>query len=70
MKSITFANNLSRRFNYKNNINKKICFFTLQNKLKSIIIMIVKLKSIFTCNITKIFKSTFVKNIKISQIKI
>ena len=69
-KNINFANNLSKRFNYKNDVNNKICLFTLQNKLKNIIIVIVNLKSILTRNVIKTFKLTFVKNVETSQVKI
>ena len=51
-------------------MNNEICLLTLQNKLKNIIIAIVNLKSIFTRNVTKTFKSAFVKNVEISQIEI
>ena len=51
-------------------MNNKIYFFTLQNKLKNIIIVIVNLKSIFTRNVMKMFKSTFVEDVETSQIKI
>ena len=68
--NIDFANVFSKRFNYKNNVNDEICFLTLQNKLKNIIIIIINLNSIFTCNVTKTFESTFVKNVEISSIKI
>ena len=51
-------------------MNDKICLFTLQNKLKNIIIVIVNLRLIFTHNATKTFESTFVENVNISQIKI
>ena len=51
-------------------MNDKICLFTLQNKLKNIIIMIVNLRSIFTRSVTKAFESTFVENVETSQIKI
>ena len=69
-KSINFANDSSKHFDYKNDVNDEICFFTLQNKLKNIIIIIINLKSIFTRSVTKTFESTFVKNIEISQVKI
>ena len=59
-----------KRFNYKNDVNDEICFLTLQNKLKNIIITIVNLKLIFTCNVTKMLKSTLVENVETSQIKI
>ena len=65
-KNINFENNLSKRFDYENNVNDEICLFTLQNKLKNIIIIIVNLKLIFTRNATKTLKSTFVENINIS----
>ena len=51
-------------------MNNEIYFFTLQNKLKNIIIAIVNLKSIFTRNVIKTFKLTFVEDVKTSQIKI
>ena len=51
-------------------MNDEICFFTLQNKLKNIIVAIVNLRSIFTRNVIKMFKSTFVKDIETSQIEI
>ena len=70
MKNINFANNSSRRFDYENDINDEICLLTLQNKLKNIIITIINLKSIFTHNVIKTLKSTFVENVEISQIKI
>ena len=70
MKSINFANDSSRRFNYKNDVNDEICLFTLQNKLRNIIIAIVNLKSIFTRNVIKTLKSTLVENVETSQIKI
>ena len=69
-KNINFANNSLRRFNYKNDVNDEICFLTLQNKLKNIIIAIVNLKSIFIHSVIKTFKLTFVENVEISQIKI
>ena len=69
-KNINFVNDSSRRFDYENDVNDEICLFTLQNKLKNIIIVIINLKSIFTRNVTKAFKSTFVENVKISQIEI
>ena len=69
-KNINSANNSSKRFDYKNDVNDEICFFTLQNKLKNIIIAIVNLRSIFTRNATKTFKLIFVENADISQIKI
>ena len=68
--NINFANTFSKRLNYKNDINDEICFFTLQNKLKNIILIIINLKSIFIRNVTKMLKSTFIENIKTSQIKI
>ena len=70
MKNINFANNSSRHFNYKNDMNNKTCLFTLQNKLKNIIIAIINLRSIFIYNVMKTFKLKFVENVKISQIKI
>ena len=69
-KNINFANDSLKRFNYENDVNDEICFFTLQNKLKNIIITIINLKSIFTRNVTKTLKSTFVENVETSQIKI
>ena len=51
-------------------MNDEICFLTLQNKLKNIIIVIVNLRSMFTHSVTKTFKSTFVENVETSQIKI
>ena len=51
-------------------MNDEICLSTLQNKLKNIIIAIVNLRSIFTCNVMKAFKSLFVENVKTSQIEI
>ena len=70
MKNINFANNSSRRFNYKNDVNDEIYLFTLQNKLKNIILAIVNLKSIFIHNIMKTFKSIFVENIETLQIEV
>ena len=64
--SINFANDSLKRFNYKNNVNNEICFLTLQNKLKNIIIAIVNLKSIFTRNIIKTFKLTFAESAETS----
>ena len=69
-KNIHFANNSSRHFNYKNDVNDEICLFTLQNKLKNIIIAIINLRSMFTCNVIKTLKLTFVENVETSQIKI
>ena len=51
-------------------MNDEIYFFTLQNKLKNIIITIINLRSIFTRNVTKMFKLMFIKNVETSQIKI
>ena len=68
--NINSANALLRRFNYKNDVNNKMCFFTLQNKLRNIIITIVNLKSIFTRNVIKTFKSALIEDVEISQIKI
>ena len=51
-------------------MNDEICFLTLQNKLRNIIIMIINLKLIFTRNIIKIFKSMFVEDVETLQIKI
>ena len=51
-------------------MNDEICFLTLQNKLKNIIVTIVNLRSIFTHNVIKTFESTFVENIKILEIEI
>ena len=70
MKSINSANDSSRRFNYKNDVNDEICLLTLQNKLKNIIIIIVNLRSIFTRSVIKALKSTFTENVEISQVKI
>ena len=69
-KNINFANDSSRRFNYKNDVNDEICFLTLQNKLRNIIIMIINLKSILTRSVMKTFKSTFAENVETSQVKI
>ena len=69
-RNINFANNSSKRFNYENDVNDEICLFTLQNKLKNIIITIINLRSIFTRNVMKTFKSTFVENVKTSQVEI
>ena len=69
-KSINFANDSSKRFNYKNDVNDEICFFTLQNKLKNIIVAIVNLRPIFIHNVMKTFKSTFVENVETSQVEI
>ena len=65
-KNINFANNSLKRFDYENDVNDEICFFTLQNKLKNIIIIIVNLRSIFTRNVIKTFKSTFAESVKTS----
>ena len=70
MKNINFANDSLKRFDYENDMNDEICFLTLQNKLKNIIVTIVNLKSIFTRNVMKTFELMFVKNVKTSQIKI
>ena len=51
-------------------MNDEICFLTLQNKLRNIIIAIVNLRSIFTRNVIKTFKSTFVEDVETSQVKI
>ena len=51
-------------------MNNEIYLFTLQNKLKNIIIAIINLRSIFTRNVIKIFKLTFVENVNISQVKV
>ena len=51
-------------------MNDEICFFTLQNKLKNIIIAIVNLRSIFTRNVMKTLESTFVENVETSQVEI
>ena len=51
-------------------MNDEICLFTLQNKLKNIIIIIVNLRSIFIHNVIKTFKSTLAENVKTSQIEI
>ena len=69
-KNINFADAFSRRFDYESDVNDEICFFTLQNKLKNIIIAIVSLRSIFTRNVTKMLKSTFVENVETSQVEI
>ena len=61
---------MSRRFNYENDVNDEICLFTLQNKLKNIIITIINLRSIFTRNVMKTFKLIFAENVKTSQIEI
>ena len=64
IRNINSANNSSKRFNYKNNMNDEICFLTLQNKLKNIIITIINLRSIFTCNVMKTFESTLAENVE------
>ena len=69
-KNINFANNSSRRFDYENDVNDKICLLTLQNKLKNIIIAIVNLRSIFIRNVIKVFKSALAEDVETSQIKI
>ena len=70
MKNINSANNSSRRFDYKSDINNEICLLTLQNKLKNIIITIINLKSIFIRNVMKMFESTLAESVETSQIKI
>ena len=69
-KNINFANAFLKRLDYENNVNDEICFFTLQNKLKNMIIAIVSLRSIFTRNVTKTFESTFIENVETSQVEI
>ena len=54
-----------KRFDYKNDIIHQIYFFTLQNKLKNIIIIIINLRSIFTCNVIKTYELIFVENSKV-----
>ena len=44
---------LSRRFDYKKNANDEICLFTLQNKLKNIIVIVVNLISVITRDVEK-----------------
>ena len=69
-KSINSVNSSSRRLDYENDVNDEICFLTLQNKLKNIIIMIVSLRSIFTRSVIKMFESTFAESAETSQVKI
>ena len=55
-----FANNLFRRLNYKNKENDKLCLFILQNKLKNIIISILRLTLMLTRRHSEItFKTRF-----------
>ena len=66
--NINLANNSSKRLDYKKDVNDEICFFTLQNKLKNIIIAVVNLMSIFTRSVIKTLRSRFVENVEISSI--
>ena len=70
IESINFANDSSKRFDYKNNMNDEICFLTLQNKLRNIIVVIINLRSILTRSVIKTFKSTFAENVETLQIEI
>ena len=65
-KNINSANNSSKRFDYKNDVNDEICLFTLQNKLRNIIVAIISLKSIFIRSVTKTLKLTFAENVETS----
>ena len=62
---INFANASFKRFDYENQINDEICFLTLQNKLRNIIVIIVNLTSIITRNVTKTLKSSITKSVDI-----
>ena len=62
MKNINLVNALSKRFDYENQINDKIYFFTLRNMLKNIIVAFINLILIITRNVTKTFKLTRIKN--------
>ena len=67
---INFANASFKRFDYKNQINDEICLFTLQNKLKNIIVAIINLTSIITRSVMKTFKSLITKSVDTFRIKI
>ena len=69
-KIINFANASFKQLDYENQINNEIYFFTLQNKLKNIIIVIVNLTSIIIRNIIKTFKSLIIKSVDTFRIKI
>ena len=59
-KKINLIDESSRRFDYKKEIDDKICLFILQNKLKNIIVIIVDLISV----ITRDFEKTLTKRTK------
>ena len=52
-KKINSIDDLSKRFNYKENANDKICLFTLQNKLKNIIVIVINLIFVITRDVEK-----------------
>ena len=50
---INSIDDFSKRFDYKKNANDEICLFTLQNKLKNIIVIIVNLIFVITRDVEK-----------------
>ena len=48
--NINFANESSKRFDYKNEKNENICLSTLQNKLKNVIIVALNIVFVITKN--------------------
>ena len=67
----------SRRSDYKKKVDDEICLFILQNKLKNIIIIVINLISVMTCNFKRtltertksVFNTLFFKEIDEENIK-